>query len=252
MKYVKPFTSTLLALLLAACASQPAQQVVPDKVPLLDTNQYLPQQAYDEKGLKVTYQAEPNPYLEQTGQVTKGSVLLFIEAKKLIAAQDYKAAEQKLRVIAEKDKSLAGPWVLLGDLAAQQGNFAAALDNYQQAISINKQNVNAYLGLGEAQRRLGKYTFAQNTYEHALDVWKDFPEAHLNLAILYDLYLNLPEKAQAHYEAYLFLTHYKQSQATAWFEEVKQRTGINRSFVDHGPVQIPENRKIADGQQELK
>ncbi|MCP5325563.1 MAG: tetratricopeptide repeat protein [Oceanospirillaceae bacterium] len=249
MKSVKPFTSVMLMVLLAACATKPAQQVIPDKVPLRETSQYLPQQAYDEQGLKVPYVAEPNPYLEQTGQVAKGSVLLFIEAKKLIAAKDFKTAEQKLSVIADKDKTLAGPLVLLGDIAMQKQEFSAAQDYYQRAIEVNQKNVNAYLGLAEAQRRLGKFTFAQNTYEHALNIWKDFPEAHLNLGILYDLYLNQPAKAQAHYEAYLYLTSYKQSKASEWFAEIKQRTGFNGSYIDLGPQKPKAEGKVAAQQQ---
>lgn len=247
MKYVKPFTALLLALL-AGCAAQQVPQQVADKVPLRDTQQYIPQQAYDEKGLKITYVAQPNPYLELSGQVAKGSVLLFIEAKKLIAAKNYKVAEQKLKVIAEKDKTLAGPLVLLGDLALQDDDYAGAENYYQQALQINEKNVNAYLGLGEAQRKSGRFSFAQNTYEHALNIWRDFPEAHLNLGILYDLYLNMPAKAQAHYEAYLFLTNYKQSQVTDWFEEVKSRSGVSQSFVDKGPQMPVKTSNLAAGQ----
>jgi tetratricopeptide (TPR) repeat protein len=247
MKYVKPFTA-LFILLLAGCASKPAQLVVADKVPLRDTQQYIPQQAYDDKGMKIPYVAQPNPYLELTGQVAKGSVLLFIEAKKLIAAKNFAVAEQKLKVIAEKDKTLAGPLVLLGDLAMQNNDYSTAENYYQQALDINEKNVNAYLGLAESQRKRGRFSFAQNTYEHALNVWSDFPEAHLNLGILYDLYLNLPAKAQAHYEAYLFLTNYKQSQVSDWFDEVKGRTGLTTSFVDNGPPLAEKNRKIAAGQ----
>ena len=82
-----------------------------------------------------------------------------------------------------------------------------AKSDYEEAIRINKDNVNAYLRLALAQRELGEFILAQNTYSEALAIWPDFPEAHLNLSILYDLYLNHPIRAQEHMEAYQFLTN---------------------------------------------
>ena len=232
MKFVKPM---LILALLSGCAAQQPKST-PDTLTLTQTSQYLPHQAYDEKGLKIPYVAAENPYLKQTGTISKGSVLLFIEAKKALAADDEKTAVQKLKVIAEKDPSLAGPLVMLGDISMTNERYAEAADYYQKALTINDVNVNAWLGLGEAQRRQGEFIAAQNTYAKALQQWSDFPEAHLNLGVLYDLYLNIPQQAQAHYEAYLFLTNKKTHAATDWYQEVQSRTGITASFIDAGPV----------------
>ncbi len=67
-------------------------------------------------------------------------------------------------------------------------------------------------------------------------MWPDFAEAHRNLAILYDLYMNQPDQAQKHYEAYLFLARKPDSRAEIWLAEVRQRTGIEISFIDQAPV----------------
>ena len=234
MKSVKPLF--VLAALLSGCAAQQASVLQEEKPVLTETVQYLPSQSYDEQGNKVPYVARENPYMTQTGTVSKGSVLLFIEARKALAADDEKTAQQKLQVITEQDKTLAGPWVMLADISLKHAQFDKAATEYQKAIAINARNVNAYLGLAETQRRQGQYLAAQNTYETALGVWPDFPEAHLNLGVLYDLYLNLPAKAQAHYEAYLFLTNKKSGDAMNWYKEVQSRTGITSSFIDKGPV----------------
>tara|TARA_B100001109_G_scaffold255889_1_gene262283 strand:- start:4861 stop:5613 length:753 start_codon:yes stop_codon:yes gene_type:complete len=231
MKFVKPM---LVLALLSGCAAQQPKDSAPEEAKLVATQQFLPQQAYDAEGNKLPYEPEVNPYLEQTGTISKGSVLLFIEAKKARKRKDDETAEQKLEVITRQDPDLAGPYVMLGDIRMDNKDYKSAEENYLKAISINDENVNAYLGLGEAQRRLGKYKVAQNTYEKALTVWKDFPEAHLNLAVLYDVYLNLPTKAQAHYEAYLFLTGKQSGKADEWYQEVKSRTGIEKSFIDPG------------------
>ena len=241
MKFVNPL---LLLIVLGGCAAQP-QQTPETQITVAETAHYLPRQSYDEKGVKIPYVPQENPYLAQTGTVSKGSVLLFIEARRALNAGDEKTAIQKLKVISDQDNSLAGPLVLLGDISMKHDRYAEAGDYYQQAIGVNTANINAYLGLGEAQRRLGKFTLAQNTYEQALQQWADFPEAHLNLAVLYDLYLNMPEKAQAHYEAYLFLTHNKSHVANQWYQEVQGRTGITTSFIDPGAPAKPVNKTVA-------
>jgi len=242
MKFVKPSLVLIMALL-SGCAAQQSKDTAPEEVKLVSTQQFLPQQQYDEQGNKLPYEAQVNPYEEQKGTISKGSVLLFIEAKKALKKKDEKTAEQKLEIIAKQDPSLSGPYVVMGDIKMKHEQYKEAEADYQKALTINDENVNAYLGLGEAQRRQGKYKIAQNTYEKALELWKDFPEAHLNLAVLYDVYLNLPAKAQAHYEAYLFLTGKKSGNANTWYKEVKSRTGIEKSFIDPGFTKKPAEEK---------
>lgn len=245
MKSVNPLALILLMplMLLGGCASQ-QQTATPDSLTLQNTAQFLPRQQYDEQGRKLPYQASENPYLLQSGRLNKGSVLLFTEARRALAADDEKTAVQKLKVIVQNDKTLAGPLVMLGDIDMQHQRFAEAAAHYQQALDINAVNVNAWLGLAQAQRQLGQFLAAQNSYHHALKQWPDFPEAHLNLGVLYDLYLNKPEQAQAHYEAFLFLTHYRSHDAHNWLAEVRSRTGIKRSFVDAGSPVSPGNAAL--------
>ena len=78
---------------------------------------------------------------------------------------------------------------------------------------------------------MGEFNVAQNTLALALQIWPDFPEAHLNLSILYDLYLNDPKSAQQHMEAYVFLNGNKNAQSEQWLAEIQGRTGITTSFI---------------------
>lgn len=232
MKFVKPLLVVASALVLAACASKVQIPLAGQKVELKDTQGFLPQQAYDEQGKAIAYAPMENPYLELKGKIDKGSVLLFIEAKKAMRKNDNKTAKQKLSVITQKDTSLSGPWVLLGNIAAEEKQYKLAQDHYKQAIKITPDNINAYIALAKAQRLMGEFDVAQNTLALVLSIWKDCPEAHLNLGVLYDLYLNQPKKAQQHIEAYLFLNGYKDQKAIAWYNEIQSRTGIEKSFVD--------------------
>ena len=52
--------------------------------------------------------------------------------------------------------------------------------------------------------------------------------------------MNQPEQAQKHYEAYQFLTNGRDQKVHKWLVEVKQRTGIERSFIDIPPKGVAE------------
>ena len=165
---------------------------------------------------------------------------MYVVASSLLQQGRLKEARTQFLKLTEKYPSLSGPWVKLGTIAEREDKYDEAIKHYKEAINVNKNNVNAYIALGLVQRRQGYFSDAQTTYLAALDVWKDFPEAHLNLAILYDLYANKPEEAQKHYEAYSFLSGGKDEKVHKWLAEVKQRTGIEGSFIDNPPREIAE------------
>lgn len=216
-------------LLLVACGAtntKEDQVAAPKEVKLTPTKAYLPVRQYDKEGLVIPFVAAPNPYDGMKSKIGKDSVVNFIEARKAYKSKNFDKAEAILNTIIAEDKTLAGPWVMLGDIAVQKGDANSALGHYQKAIKVNPLNVNAYLPLAKLQRQQGEFIKAQNTYAKALAVWKDFPEAHLNLAILYDIYLNDPLQAQQHMEAFQFLTDYKDKKVAQWLSEIQKRTGI--------------------------
>ncbi|MEH6449694.1 MAG: tetratricopeptide repeat protein [Oleispira sp.] len=228
--YVSKTSAVLLAcLLLVACATkQTAQPLVAvdtmaEKVELLATEQYLPVQAYDETQQLIPYQAKENPYLAQKKQVDKGSVLLFIEAQTAWRNGDSDTAKQKLNVIIRNDKGLSGPWMILGDIALAEKDSVLAQKHYQQGLLINPNNVNGYTALAQAQRIQGQYNRAQNTLAKALGLWSDFPEAHYNLSILFDIYLNQSEKAKQHLNAYILLEGGDQ-ESQQWLQQLSERS----------------------------
>ena len=203
-------------------------------------NAPLPKQSYDANGNKVPYVPQANPYTSSTASIPMEARSRFIVASGLLRQGNLGDAREQLIGLTEKYPSLSGPWVMLGTIAEKNGKYDEAIKHYKKAISVNRKNVNAYIALGLAQRRQGYFADAQQTYIAALNVWRDFPEAHLNLAILYDLYADKPEEAQKHYEAYEFLTRDKDPKIHKWVIEVKRRTGIEGSFIDNPPKGVAE------------
>lgn len=212
------------ALLATGCASKKGfqPQDSQEKVELIATEQYLPVQAYDEKNQLIAYQEKENPYLAQQAQVDKGSVLLFIEAKTAWRNKDANTAKQKLNVIIKNDKALSGPWMMLGDIALAEKDYPHALAQYQQGLTVNPNNINGYTALANVQRLQGRVDHAHNTLAKALALWPDFPEAHYNLSILFDIYLNKATKAKQHLEAYILLTG-GDSDSLKWLLQLNQQ-----------------------------
>ncbi len=238
-RFLKAFSSFLLVALLSNCASNSnlSQWDYEGKnsVVLMDTEQFLPIQQRDETGQLVPYVAKPNPYAELSGRIDKKAVTTYIEARRAFNEERFDAADKLLSKINDEEPKLSGPWVMRGDIAMAEEKLDLAVERYAKAIEVNQVNFNAWLRLAKAQRERGLYRHAQNTYARALALWPDAPEVHLNLGVLYDVYLNQPLRAQAHMEAYQLLHTEENKEAAAWLDEVRSRTGIASTLKILGP-----------------
>lgn len=220
----------LITLLATGCATQKTFQLQDseEKVDLVATEQYLPVQTYDEKNQLIPYQEKENPYLAQKAQVDKGSVLLFIEAKTAWRNNDAETAKQKLNVIIKNDKELSGPWMMLGDIALAEKDYPQAQKYYEQGLTVNPNNINGYTALAQVQRIQGQFHHAQNTLAKALALWPDFPEAHYNLSILFDVYLNKTDKAKQHLNAYILLSG-GDEESQKWMQQLNEQALVEES-----------------------
>lgn len=229
----RKFVLVIACLILGACnSSTPTLDLANEavKLDLLSTIEYVPVLEKDKEGVVVPYEAQENPYELLRGRIKKESVAQYIQAQRAFNQKDYEVAKKELDALTQADSKLSGPWVMLGDIAVEKNNLKEAEAAYNRAVGITPENINAYLKLALVQRKLGKFLHAQNTYTAVLAQWKDFPEAHLNLAVLYDLYLNHPIRAQQHMEAYQFLTKGENSEVEGWLSNLRQRTGIAPSL----------------------
>lgn len=204
-------------------------------VKLSQTEQFLPVQERDETGQLLAYQPAPNPYTDLNGRIDKETVTAYIDARRAFKAQKYQFADKLLAELVAHESKLSGPWVMRGDIAMAREDLGQAVEYYVTALELNSINFNAWLRLAKAQRMRGHFNHAQNTYAKALDLWPDGPELHLNLGVLYDLYLNMPLKAQAHMEAYQLLSSGNNRDVAAWLEEIRQRTGVAKTLKITGP-----------------
>ena len=93
--------------------------------------------------------------------------------------------------------------------------------------------------LGIAQRQQGRFEQARTAYEAAIVADARAPLPHLNLAILHDLYLGEPAKAQVLYQRCVELSPGDATQINRWLAELKTRKPAPNSPVSPGSPAAP-------------
>lgn len=149
--------------------------------------------------------------------------LSYEHALTQLQANHLPEAERELTALAARRPQLAGPYGNLGILYFRAGRTADAEKALEHAIALNPRP-EYYNELGMVQRTEGRFDAAERAYRHALELDPDYAYAHLNLGILYDLYLQTPDRALPHYERYQALAPGDAGTVGKWIVDLKRRT----------------------------
>lgn len=133
-------------------------------------------------------------------------------------------AELGLRTLIQSHPDLAGPYANLGIVYARQGKYPEAIGLLEKAIRLNPERAAFYNELGMAYRHSGQFDKARDAYQRAIETEGGYAKAHLNLGILYDIYLWDAGRALAHYTRYLELQPVGDDKVKNWIVELKQRS----------------------------
>mgnify|MGYP000731230794 CR=1 FL=1 len=142
----------------------------------------------------------PNLYLTSNTPLAPHIKAQFIAATKQLKQGQVAAAKLAFDKLTEQAPSLSGPWLKLGDIALARSEPAMALTHFKQALAVNPNNYVASSRIASLLREQGDFDGARQHYEKALKAWPGLVSAHINLGILYDLYLGNKEDALAHYK----------------------------------------------------
>lgn len=134
-----------------------------------------------------------------------------------------KEAEQALSALTQYAPQLSGPYANLGIVYHRTGRTKEAIEALNRAIALNPRRAVYYNELGIVYRQDGKFSDAQRQYRKALDAEPDYALAHLNIAILYDLYLQDPKQALPHYQRYQQLLPAADGVVAKWIIDLQRR-----------------------------
>ena len=112
------------------------------------------------------------------------------------------------------------------------GDVDKARTAFNKALKINPNNPYALNQLAILNREDGKFELAEKLYMKALSTYPDYKNAHLNLAILCDVYLRKIDCALGHYQEYLNLSGGQDKQVTAWMSQLeKQGAKLDKAYI---------------------
>jgi tetratricopeptide (TPR) repeat protein len=200
----------LLLLQLAACSSHPPY----------DSQQSL---AASSSVDSLDSQVGLNPYLLNRQSVPKRAQLGFDQALEEMRSQQWSRARSTLQLLTEDYPQLSGPWLNLGIVYLRLERLDEAAAAFRQAIAINGNNLEAYNQLASLRRSAGDFAAAESLYLEALAIWPQHAASHLNLGVLYDLYLGQFDKAAHHYEAYQSLQQEPDRRVAGWLLDMQRR-----------------------------
>ncbi|NJN52200.1 MAG: tetratricopeptide repeat protein [Gammaproteobacteria bacterium] len=159
-------------------------------------------------------------------EVDRKSAALFDAALAAIADGKLRDAEVLLNELTVREPALSGPWVNLGLVQNELGNAAGAEASFKSAVTANPSNCVALTELGLLARRNGDFLAAEANYLACLKQVPEFREAHLNLGILYELYLGRLSDALDSYRAYLSLQTDEDRRVAGWAMDLERRLAL--------------------------
>lgn len=128
-----------------------------------------------------------------------------------------------LKKLSANHPGISGVHLNLALIYFNQKNFELSRKEVALAIKASPRNAAAFNLSGVLFRAEGKFEAAREAYSKALLVDPGFSDAHLNLAILYDIYLQYWEDATEHYLAYAKLSNDNDTPIQSWLRDLEIR-----------------------------
>ncbi len=206
------FCVALLAAMLASCASM----------------QSLKKPASADKSISKTEKSDGDTaagkiLAQPNFKISKNTASAYDQALQHMRSKNYDNAILEMHNVAKMDERISGPWVNIGVAQKQLGETEEAKIAFEKALTINPENPYALNQLAILKREEGEFDVAEKLYLQALSAYPDYKNAHLNLAILCDVYLKKMDCALSHYQEYLSLSGGQDKQVIAWMSQLKKQ-----------------------------
>jgi len=137
-----------------------------------------------------------------------------------IRVRDYVRAKSIFKHFIRKNPALSGAYVNLALIEFRQGNYREAERLSGMAIERNPDQAFAYNLRAQLHLKKGEIHKARINYLKAINVNPAYANAHYNLALLYDIYLQEIALAIEHYSIYLSLLDKEDELTREWIDHL--------------------------------
>ncbi len=147
----------------------------------------------------------------------------MVKALALIREGNYRQAEANLEEILKVRPDLPEAHLNLGWTKQQLKRHADAVTHLHQGLKLKPDEHRAYALIALSQRELGEFAAAEATYKQGLALAPAYDKLHLNLGILYELYLFRPAEALTHYRQYQSLQPSPDAKVAGWIAVLERQ-----------------------------
>lgn len=147
---------------------------------------------------------------------------LYRQAITALSNSQLEQAESDLKAIIKSHPEFAGPWINLALIDIRKNNLDGAGKNLAMALERNPTMPQVFNVLGYVELSRGNINKAADDYLKAIALKEDYANAHYNLALLNDIYLQDIKVAVQHYKRYLELTNNQDQKTADWVLELER------------------------------
>lgn len=126
----------------------------------------------------------------------------LVDTLDLLRTGHYRQAEANLEQIVAVRPDIPEAHFNLGWVRQRLDRHVAAVEAFEAGLRLRPDDLRAINLLAISQREAGRFTDAEATYLRGLAQSPDTDRLHLNLGVLYELYLARPQRAVEHYRRY--------------------------------------------------
>jgi len=139
-----------------------------------------------------------------------------------MSVHDYSAARRIFAEFIRENPQMAGAYTNMALIHFENQAYEQALKLAERAIELNNRQSQAYNLRAQLLIINGAVLEARNDYLKAIELNPQYSNAHYNLALLYDLYLQDVKLALRHYEIYMSLIMQPDEATQNWIEHLNR------------------------------
>lgn len=140
----------------------------------------------------------------------------LVATLELLRTGQLRQAEANLEEIVKARPDIAEAHFNLGWVRQRLDRHAEAIGAFEAGLRLRPDDARALNLLGLSQRESGRFVDAEASYRRGLAAAPQAGPLHLNLGILYELYLDRPQQAIEQYRRYQALQSAPDPKVTGW------------------------------------